>query len=83
MTDLWLAVTTGNPRFGLPAFFPEAAYKQLKAIPYPGPDWQDRLWYDFGLDVARCPRPGGPERPAGPGGRAVLRSRLGLSGRLL
>ena len=51
MTDLWLAVTTGNPRFGRPAFFPEAAYKQLKAIPYPGPDWQDRLWYDFGLDV--------------------------------
>jgi hypothetical protein len=51
MTDLWLAVTTGKPRFGLPAFFPEAAYKQLKAIPYPGPDWQDRLWYDFGLDV--------------------------------
>jgi hypothetical protein len=51
MTDLWLAVTTGQPRFGLPAFFPEAAYKQLKAIPYPGPDWQDRLWYDFTLDV--------------------------------
>jgi hypothetical protein len=51
MTDLWLAVTTGNPRFGRPAFFPEAAYKQVKAIPYPGPDWQDRLWYDFGLDV--------------------------------
>jgi hypothetical protein len=51
MTDLWLAVTTGKPRFGLPAFFPEAAYKQLKAIPYPGPDWQDRLWYDFTLDV--------------------------------
>jgi hypothetical protein len=51
MADLWLAVTTGNPRFGLPAFFPEAAYEQLKAIPYPGPDWQDRLWYDFALDV--------------------------------
>ncbi len=51
MTDLWLAVTTGQPRFGLPAFFPEAAYKQLKAIPYPGPDWHDRLWYDFTLDV--------------------------------
>ena len=51
MTDLWLAVTTGNPRFGLPAFFPEAAYEQLKAIPYPAADWQDRLWYDFALDV--------------------------------
>ncbi len=51
MTDLWLAVTTGNSRFARPAFFPEAAYGQLKAIPYPEEDWQDRLWYDFGLDV--------------------------------
>jgi len=51
MADLWLAVTSGNPRFGQPAFFPEAAYRQLKAIPYPDADWQDRLWYDFALDV--------------------------------
>ncbi len=51
MTDLWLAVTTGNPRFAQPAFFPEAAYEQLKAIPYPAADWHNRLWYDFALDV--------------------------------
>jgi hypothetical protein len=51
MTDLWLAVTTGNSRFAQPAFFPEAAYKQVKAIPYPEADWQYRLWYDFTLDV--------------------------------
>ncbi len=51
MTDLWLAVTSGKPSFGEPAFFPEAAYQQLKAIPYPAADWQDRLWYDFALDV--------------------------------
>ena len=51
MADLWLAVTTGNPRFSRPAFFPEAAYERLKAIPYPAADWQDRLWYDFALDV--------------------------------
>jgi len=49
--DLWLAVTTGKPRFALPAFFPEAAYEQLKAIAYPASDWQYRLWYDFTLDV--------------------------------
>jgi hypothetical protein len=58
--DLWLAVTTGNPRFGLPAFFPEAAYKQVKAIPYPAADWQYRLWYDFGLDVRAAHRLAGP-----------------------
>jgi len=51
MADLWLAVTTGTPGFARPAFFPEAAYEQLKAIPYPAADWQDRLWYDFALDV--------------------------------
>jgi hypothetical protein len=51
MTDLWLAVTTGNARLALPAFFPVAAYRQVKAEPYPTADWQDRLWYDFTLDV--------------------------------
>jgi hypothetical protein len=51
MADLWLAVTADNARFALPAFFPEAAYGQLKAIAYPAPDWQYRLWYDFALDV--------------------------------
>ena len=56
MADLWLAVTTGNPRFGLPGFFPVAAYKQVKAEPYPVPDWQDRLWYDFVLDARAAHR---------------------------
>jgi hypothetical protein len=56
MADLWLAVTTGNPRFGQPAFFPEAAYRQVKAIPYPDSDWQYRLWYDFTLDVSAAHR---------------------------
>ena len=52
MHDLWLAVTTGQPRLALPAFFPEAAYAQVKAIADPQSDWQYRLWYDFTLDVA-------------------------------
>jgi hypothetical protein len=56
MADLWLAVTTGNSRFGRPAFFPEAAYRQVKAIPYPDADWQYRLWYDFTLDVRAAHR---------------------------
>ena len=52
MYDLWLAVTTGNASFALPAFFPEAAYTQVKAIANPASDWENRLWYDFTLDVA-------------------------------
>lgn len=56
MADLWLAVTTGDPRFGLPGFFPVAAYKQVKAIPNPASDWQARLWDDFVLDVRSAHR---------------------------
>ena len=51
MADLWLAVTTGNSRFALPAFFPLATYLQVKALPDPAADWHDRLWGDFVLDV--------------------------------
>lgn len=52
MADLWLAVTTGRPADALPAFFPLAAYQQLKAIYDPAGDWHGRLWADFVLDVA-------------------------------
>jgi hypothetical protein len=51
VTDLWLAVRTGKPSFGRMAFFPLAAYKQVKAIVDPAADWQSRLWGDFVLDV--------------------------------
>ena len=33
--DIWLAVTAGNPEYALPAFFPEKAYEQVKAIADP------------------------------------------------
>jgi hypothetical protein len=50
--DLWLAVATGDPAYARPAFFPEKAYEQVKAIADPESDWQGRLWYDFTLDLA-------------------------------
>ncbi|HEX6519871.1 MAG TPA: hypothetical protein VF070_07620 [Streptosporangiaceae bacterium] len=56
MTDVWLAVTTGNPSFGRPAFFPEAAYVKVKAVGNPEIDWTGRLWLDFELDVAAAHR---------------------------
>jgi hypothetical protein len=52
IADLWLAVTTGDPSLALPAFFPEAAYVQVKAIADPQADWRSRLWGEFTLDVA-------------------------------
>lgn len=51
MTDLWAAVVTGQARLAAQAFFPLAAYTQVKAIADPASDWQNRLWYDFTLDV--------------------------------
>jgi len=51
MHDLWLAVTAGNASLALPAFFPETAYVQVKAIADPEADWRSRLWGDFTLDV--------------------------------
>ena len=50
--DIWLAVSTGDPDYAKPAFFPVAAYKQVKAIANPESDWRSRLWYDFELDLA-------------------------------
>ncbi len=51
VTDLWLAVSTGRAKLGRQAFFPVAAYKQVKAIVDPAADWKARLWDDFVLDV--------------------------------
>jgi hypothetical protein len=50
--DIWLALSTGDPDYARPAFFPEQAYRQIKAIADPAADWQGRLWYDFTLDLA-------------------------------
>lgn len=50
--DIWLAVSTGDPGYAKPAFFPEKAYQQVKAIADPKSDWAGRLWYDFTLDLA-------------------------------
>jgi hypothetical protein len=50
--DFWLAATTGNASYAKPAFFPEKAYEQVKAISDPDYDWRTRLWYEFTLDLA-------------------------------
>ncbi len=51
MTDLWSAVATGRPAQARQAFFPLAAYQQLKAIYDPAADWNSRLMVDFRLDI--------------------------------
>ena len=56
MADLWAAVTSGRLAFGLRAFFPLGAYRQVKAIADPAADWHNRLVAAFGLDVAAAHR---------------------------
>ena len=54
VADVWLSVTTGKADYARPAFFPMAAYKQVKDIAYPEGDWTNRLWYDYTLDVKKA-----------------------------
>jgi hypothetical protein len=51
MIDLWASVVSGKPSYGLRAFFPLGAYRQVKAIADPTSDWHTRLVADFMLDV--------------------------------
>jgi hypothetical protein len=52
MADLWQGVVTGSEAPALPAFFPEAAYLQLKAIFDAKSDYVDRLLSDYAADLA-------------------------------
>lgn len=52
MAALWQGVVTGHATPAMPAFFPESAYAQLKSLPDPRADWEERLVRDFGLDVS-------------------------------
>lgn len=48
---LWDAVVSDDPAQGMPAFFPVAAYTQIKAVKDPAADWRNRLVAEFGTDV--------------------------------
>jgi hypothetical protein len=52
MQALWAAIVAGRPSVAASAFFPLAAYEQVKAIADPAADWRDRLVHAFDLDVA-------------------------------
>ena len=52
MAALWDGVRLGSVQTALPAFFPEAAYVQLKAIGDPAGDWSGRLVRDYALDLS-------------------------------
>jgi hypothetical protein len=52
MAALWQGVVQGSLTSAKAAFFPEAAYVQVKTVANPAGDWQARLVEDFALDLA-------------------------------
>lgn len=60
MALLWDAIRTGRAGPAMPAFFPEAAYEQVKALGKDAADWTDRLVFHFRLDVAAAHAALGP-----------------------
>jgi hypothetical protein len=51
MDALWAGVVADSVQVAMPAFFPEAAYDQLKALSDPSADYAGRLVADYQLDI--------------------------------
>lgn len=56
MRDFWRAVVTGSVAAGMPAFFPEGAYAQVKTLADPRGDWVARLVHGYALDIGAAHR---------------------------
>ncbi len=56
MDAFWEGVRQGRVGPALVAFFPKDAYVRLKAIYGAASDWQNRLLYDYGLDIRAAHR---------------------------
>ncbi|HEX3461793.1 MAG TPA: hypothetical protein VHT49_12880 [Acidimicrobiales bacterium] len=61
MAALWNAVVTNSLPTGMPAFFPEPAYVQLKTVASASSDFTNRLESDYGLDIAAAHALLGPD----------------------
>ncbi len=51
MAALWAGIQTGRLGPAMPAFFPEGAYVQVKAIYDPQADWRQRLVGEYAADL--------------------------------
>lgn len=61
MLLVWQAIQSGTATIGLPAFFPEAAYLQVKAFVNDSADYAERLVPHFILDVDAAHQLLGPD----------------------
>jgi hypothetical protein len=51
MAALWEGVVSDSPAIAMAAFFPESAYLQVKTIPDPAADFENRLVAEYALDI--------------------------------
>jgi hypothetical protein len=51
MHVVWQAIVRGSPDLARPVFFPESAYRQVKAIWNPDGDFRTRIWAIFRRDL--------------------------------
>jgi hypothetical protein len=58
---LWQAVVADDPSLAMPAFFPLAAYQQVKAVNDPAADWHNRLVAAYEADIHTLHRKLGAE----------------------
>lgn len=63
MALLGEAISSGDANVALPAFFPSVAYAQVKDIPNPERDWEQRLVSAFRRDIAEYAKKLGKEAP--------------------
>lgn len=54
------AIIANDPSLAMPSFFPVTAYKQVKNLPDPASDWQNRLVGAFKTDIAKAHAQLGP-----------------------
>jgi hypothetical protein len=52
MAALWQGIRSGSVSAAMPAFFPEGAYAQVKAIADARADYNNRLVHEFAQDIA-------------------------------
>ncbi|HUY07576.1 MAG TPA: hypothetical protein VMU99_09985 [Acidimicrobiales bacterium] len=64
MRELVAAIAGDRPKLALDAFFPLAAYIQVKAIADPVTDWHVRLIANYAIDIGLAHRQLGPDASA-------------------
>jgi hypothetical protein len=64
VASLWIAIVKDDPSLAMPFFFPQTAYMQVKDIPDPQSDYENRLIAWYRLDIHAAHQALGPDPQA-------------------